>query len=138
MRPGLGTKRWQLVATNQQPLAIHAHLPGQWGGRLALGDAVQQLDNLDFVVFGPLQDRSRKQVETASACLTAVIEDGGPIALVEEGFFERVSIGTAKAVRVYNRQEKIVASFRIQEIAEWKIHRLCSLRSVIPSLHARS
>ncbi len=98
--PGLGTKRLQLVATNQQPLAIHAHLPGQLGGRFALGDAVQQLDNLDFVVMGPLQDRSRKQVETASAGLTAVIEDRSPIALVDEGFFERVSIRTAKALRV--------------------------------------
>ena len=98
--PGPGAERLQLVATNQQPLAIHAHLPGQLGGRFARGDAVQQLDHLDFVVMGPLQDRSRKQVETASACPTAVIEDRGPIALVDEGFFERVSLGTAKTVRV--------------------------------------
>jgi len=97
---GLGAERLQLVATNQQPLAIHAHLPGQLCGRLALGDAVQQLDHLDFVVMRPLQDRSRKQVETASAGLTAVIEDRGPIALVDEGLFERVSLGTAKTVRV--------------------------------------
>ena len=88
------------MATNQQPFAIHAHLPGQLGGRLALGDAVQQLDNLDFVLMGPLQDRSGKQIETASACPTAIIEDRGPIALVDEGFFEHVSIRTAKALRV--------------------------------------
>ena len=96
----LGTERRQLVATNQQPLAIYAHLPGQLGGRFAVGDPVQQLNHLDFVVFDPLQDRSRKQVETASASPTAVIEDRGPIALVDEGFFERVSLGTAKTVRV--------------------------------------
>jgi hypothetical protein len=97
---GLGTERLELVATNQQPLAIHAHFPGQLGGRFAIGDAVQQLDHLDFVVMGPLQDRSRKQVETASAGPTAVIEDRGPIALVDEGFFERVSLGTPKTARV--------------------------------------
>jgi hypothetical protein len=136
--PGLGTKRLQLVATNQQPLAIHAHLPGQWGGRFALGDAVQQPDNLDFVVMGPLQDRYRKQVETASACPTAIIEDRGPIALVDEGLFERVSPRTVQTLGVQKRNQKIITSFRIQEIAEWKIHRLCSLRSVIPGFHARS
>jgi len=90
----------QLVATNQQPFAIHPHFPGQLGGRLALGDAVQQLDNLDFVVMGPLQDRSGKQIETASACPTAIIEDRGPIALVDEGFFGGVSLGTAETPRV--------------------------------------
>ena len=57
---------------------------------------------------------------------------------MDEGFIERVSIRTAKAVRVYKRQEKIVTSFRVQEIAEWKIHRLCSLRSAIPGFHAQS
>lgn len=88
------------MAANQQPLAIHPHFPSQLGGRLAISDAVQQLDNMDFVVMGPLQDRSRKQVETASAGLTAIIEDRGPIALVDEGLFERVSLGTAKTVRV--------------------------------------
>jgi len=100
LEPGLGTKRLQLVATNQQPLAIHAHFPGQLGGRLAIRDAVQQLNNLDFVVMGPLPDRSRQQVETASAGLTTIIEDRGPIALVDEGLFEWVSIRTANAVRV--------------------------------------
>ena len=138
MRPGLGTKRWQLVATNQQPLAIHAHLPGQWGGRLALGDAVQPLNHLHFVGMGPLQDRSRKQVETASACPTAIIEDRGPIALVDAGFFERVSPRTVQTLGVQKRNQKTITSFRIQEIAEWEIHRPCSLRSLIPGFHARS
>ena len=134
---GLGAERLQLVATNQQPLAIHAHLPGQWGGRFAVGDPVQQLNHLDFVVMGPLQDRSRKQVETASAGLTAVIEDRGPIALVDEGLFEWVSPRTVQTLGVQKRNQKIITSFRIQEIAEWKIHCLCSLRSVIPGFHAR-
>ena len=126
------------MATNQQPLAIHAHFPGQLRGRFAIRDPVQQLDHLDFVVMSPLQDRSAEQVETASARLAAIIEDRGPIALVDEGLFERVSIRTAQTIGVQKRNQKIITSFPIQEIAEWEIHSLCSLRSVIPGFHARS
>ena len=125
------------MATNQQPFAIHAHFPGQLGGRLTLGDSVQQLDDLDGMVVGPLQDRSRKQVETPPAGLTAVIEDRRPIPFVDKGLFEGVSLRTAQAIGVKKRNQKTITSFRIQEIAQGKIHRAGSLPAKTPSIHAR-
>jgi len=115
-------ERLEFVPLRQQPLAIHAHLPGQLRRGHALHDAAQQLHDRHRVVLGALQDRAGQDVEAPPARLAAIVQDRPAVGLVDESFGQRMAVRTPQPLRVKNRHQQVVTALPVQQRSEREVH----------------
>ena len=137
-RTRLAGQGLHLMTPDQQPATVCFQLTCQLGRRRTQGNSSKQLDDLDHAELGPLPDRSPEGVEAASTGLTAVIQHRGLVALMDVSFRQRVPAWTAQAVRLKQRNQKVIATLGIQKIVEGEVHVWRALSRKELEHHARS
>src|SRR5262245_39133515 len=107
----------------QEMLAVAAQLAGELGGGLALGDAPEDQEDPGGAAMGPLEEGPGPGIEDAAAVAALVIQDRGPVAVVDPEPLPLPAAGAGQSLGVEQLDELAVAGVLVHGVVQGEVHR---------------
>jgi hypothetical protein len=119
--------RLDLMSQPEQMLAADADLAGELRGRLSLGDAAKDQEDLGGAQMGPLPGGASEHVEDPAAALAAVIDDWSVgVAPVDVEALAGTAAGAGVALGVEQVEELLAATLLVHEVDDREVHEVGS------------